>query len=149
MPLPNAVIFDLDNTLSDATHRQHLVTGKTKQWDEFHKLSALDKPVPAVWAFLKMLKSHTDAHIIIVTGRPVKYADVTVVWLTSYDIKSDRIYMRPEGDFSHDFEYKERIFEELQKEFTIQLVMEDRDSVVKMVRQKLKLPCWQVKEGVY
>lgn len=39
------IVFDLDNTLSDASHREHLVRNEPKQKDEFHRQSKYDFPI--------------------------------------------------------------------------------------------------------
>lgn len=42
------VIFDLDGTLCDITHRLHFIEGDNKDWDGFYKACPADIPKPAI-----------------------------------------------------------------------------------------------------
>ena len=57
MILPKAVIFDLDGTVCDDSHRQPLLTENKgnitdKIWHEYHSACVYDKPVEVVCACL-------------------------------------------------------------------------------------------------
>ena len=74
--MEKAYIFDIDDTLSDTEHRQHLAL--RKDWEAFFAEQSKDTPTPLV-RIAKILSC--AARILIVTGRPERYRLVTVKWL--------------------------------------------------------------------
>ena len=76
-----AIIFDIDGTLSDPTHRLHHVTGGRKDWDAFFAAMADDpahEPIADLCA--RLWHGGKDA-ILFCSGRPERYRDETVMWL--------------------------------------------------------------------
>ena len=62
------MIFDIDGTLADATHRLHHVTGGRRDWDAFFAEMADDVPVKPICDLLvELIKRNT---IVICSGRP-------------------------------------------------------------------------------
>lgn len=131
------VIFDIDGTLSDCSHR--LQFAQTKQWDEFHRL-CLEDPVIVNVADLMRL-SGVIADVILLTGRPEKFRHVTLEWLklSKLDGHYDELLMRPDDDWTQDslmkinalerkFGSKENVLEK------VWFVVDDRDSVVEGLR---------------
>jgi phosphoglycolate phosphatase-like HAD superfamily hydrolase len=43
------VIFDLDGTLADLTHRLHYVKNGNRNWDKFFEECDKDLPIPEAW----------------------------------------------------------------------------------------------------
>lgn len=95
------IIFDIDGTLADATHRLHFIKNEDffvpkfppdpgcielkPDWDTFlsDEQVALDKPIPQTWAILaNMLDSPTDFRVIFITGRKESSRQMTYEWLT-------------------------------------------------------------------
>jgi phosphoglycolate phosphatase-like HAD superfamily hydrolase len=56
------VIFDLDGTLCDISHRLHFIENGNKDWDGFYAACPDDVPKPAMIAFVDyhMLKNSND-----------------------------------------------------------------------------------------
>jgi hypothetical protein len=85
--------------------------------------------------------------VIILTGREDDCRDVTAAWLDSKGIKHDELIMRPAGDHRPDQIVKWELYEQfVDPKYDIQFVLEDRNKVVKMWREK-GLKCLQVAEG--
>jgi FMN phosphatase YigB (HAD superfamily) len=148
-----AVIFDLDGTLCNVDHRRPLVTGKKKDWPKF--LSLCENDTPNQWCVkLVHMYAYPPAgyRIIFVTGRGKEYEEVTRAWIYRYlgwgTIQNRyAIYMRPENDSRPDDEIKKEIYlRDIEPFFDVDVVVEDRDRVVKMWRS-LGLTCLQCSEG--
>lgn len=131
------VVFDIDGTISDSSHRNHLA--QAKEWDSFHAACEQDpviKPIADLMAWVGV------AHpVIFLTGRNERYRELTVRWLDRAGLggKYDAILMRKDKDFTQDAEMKiaalesffgsrERVLE------CIWFVVDDRDSVVEGLR---------------
>ena len=77
----NAVIFDLDGTLSDRRHRLHYVE-QSKDWKSFFKKMTEDPPVKAVIS--ELFKYYElNYKIFILSGRPEEYKEQTIEWLSN------------------------------------------------------------------
>ena len=74
-------------------------------------------------------------HVIVVSGRTDDFRELTERWFEKWQIPLNELYMRRFGDYRADNIIKEEIFYKLQaKGYKIQLVIDDRDQVVKMWR---------------
>jgi hypothetical protein len=143
------VIVDLDHTLCDATHRQHL--GQAGDWEGFHSQCKHDEPHADVRWLLDLLPD--DVFVLAVTGRSDPHWKATIDWLNKHSIRVDDILMRPQFNYVPDHELKLSMTEEYfgSKEAVLQnviFVLDDRDKVVEAWRN-YGLPCWQVRPGVW
>jgi len=97
------LILDLDGTICDDRHRRHFIP--PKMWTEYHALIPMDEPhMPTVRMAQGFTTTfRTAGHILIVTGRPERYRQVTMEWLTKHTplllSETDTILMRPDDDF--------------------------------------------------
>lgn len=141
-------IFDIDGTLSDASHRVHLLDESPKNWDEFFRLAKHDSPIAPTVSILRRLIEHHP--ILLVTGRKDSDKEMTIGWLNEHNIPFDSIYMRAEGDRRDDWVIKEELYKtRIAPQYgPAHGVFEDRSRVVKMWRD-LGLVCYQVCEGNY
>lgn len=143
------VIFDIDGTLANTSHRLHFLTQEKKDWDGFYAECKNDKPISEMVNLLNLIL--TECPVVFVTGRPEKCREDTLEWLehntdvsfTDYKVE---LYMRKDGDHRPDWQVKEEILKELQKDFEIHMVFEDRKQVVDMWRRN-GIRCLQVDEG--
>ena len=162
------VVVDLDGTLCDSSHREHLAIAK--QWDDFHSLLSEDRPHQDVADLLEVLNSGiltTDLEVILLTGRNERYRGQTEAWLLKHRIKNDHLLMRPDWDFTSDHVLKPQMlfqfvlhgqelptgdqenFEALQDvKNKVWFILEDRDKVVEAWRN-LGFRCWQTQPGGY
>lgn len=139
------VIFDLDGTLADITHRLHYIKGETKNWDAFHLACVNDEPKKAIISLFKALEADGEYKMFVVSGRNEMVRKQTERWLKDHYIIHDDLIMRPEGDHTPDDELKERWLLEgkLGPIEDILCVFDDRQRVVDMWRRN-GLTCLQV-----
>lgn len=145
------VIFDLDGTLADLTHRRHFVTTKPKNWPAFFAAADQDTCIEPI---AKVARGFILAHrVLICSGRPDDMRDMTEKWLTKHIwgangfTKHDGLYMRKTGDYRADDIVKSELLDQILVDgFHPELAFDDRDRVVKMWRAR-GIRCCQVAEG--
>jgi uncharacterized HAD superfamily protein len=88
-------IFDIDDTLSNSAHRAHWISkdNPAKNWSTYYNLLVDDSPITPVVTILQNLYE-AGHRIILCTGRPEKYRDITVQWLEQHDIPAHDLFMR-------------------------------------------------------
>lgn len=142
------VIFDIDGTLAIIEHRREkLKNGLRKDWDSFFMAMEEDQlniPIKEIYDLFYDSKKYK---IVIVSGRPERYREITKSWLRSHDIFYDNLYMRKDGDRRSDVEVKQDILTHLVSGgYDIVFSIDDRDSVVEMWR-KNGITCLQCARG--
>lgn len=145
------VIFDLDGTLADLTHRRHFVATKPKNWKAFFagvERDAVIEPIAMVARFFAQAN-----RVVICSGRPDDLRDKTESWLhenvwgSHKWLRHSGLYMRAAGDHRADDIVKEELLDRIISDgFRPQLAFDDRDRVVKMWRRR-GIRCAQVDEG--
>ena len=128
------VIFDLDGTLSDHSHRLHLVTGEAKDYDQYYDLCDQDPPR---WPVIHILQHLVLAGNIVEiwTGRPKRLLDKSVIWLKNHDVSPALLKrMRSNDDFTPDKDLKGGWLERCSVRPTI--VFEDRPHMVEFWRSQ-------------
>ena len=135
--LPKAVICDLDGTLS-------LLNGRDPYNAATCDNDLLNEPVAAA---LKMAKQQ-GYQVILLSGREDKFREPTVRFLNKHQIGYDLLLMRTSNDFRKDNIIKRELFEgEIQGQYFVEFLLDDRNQVVDMWRKDLHLPCFQVNYG--
>jgi hypothetical protein len=131
------VISDIDGTLAVRVDRGPF---------EWHRLLE-DKPNDSAIEVLHAL--HARGHeIIFISGRTEDLRTQTVLWLSRNVGLPGRLLMRKTNDNRRDDTVKAEIFMDLNlRSENVLLVLDDRDRVVKMWREKFGLRCFQVGEG--
>jgi len=133
--LKQAVVFDIDGTLANAEHRLHFLAESPKNWTGFFEAMDRDTGHGDI-IYLASMLSRTWP-ILIATGRPSDYRDVTMAWLDRYSVHYDQLYMRPAGDHRDDGIIKSEIHDLMIEDgYRPWIVFDDRDRVVKMWRDK-------------
>ena len=147
------VIFDVDGTLLDISHRLHLIGAKqvgdpgvrtsltnSKRWKEFRdpKLKGWDEPILPVMLIMNAL--HVEGHrVIIASGRIKSEGPDTIKTLKRWVpyIDSVPMYMREDKDYRPDFEVKLDLLHQMRNEgFNPTFVFDDRPSVIRMWREQ-------------
>lgn len=143
-----AVIFDMDGTLADCSHRLHWVRGaEKKNWKRFFEGVSQDEPRPEIVRLAQELSQNNA--IIIASGRPENLRKATIAWLEKYEVPFDAVFLRPEGDFRKDGEVKAEMIEFIRAQnFNPWLSIDDRQSAVDAWRS-LGICCLQCDEGDY
>ena len=141
-----AVIFDLDGTLTDVTHRVHHVKSNPINWKSFNDLMVHDSLNHWCFELIDAMKLK-GYKIIFVTGRGEDYRVHTVEWLKKHQVIYDELYMRPLNDFREDSDVKESLYNDhIKQNNRVLFVVDDRKSVVERWR-KLELVCLQCDWG--
>ena len=133
-----AVIFDIDGTLLDISHRLKFIKQTPKDWKAFRdpKQKRWDEPRGEI---ISILLAMTEANhsVIIASGRTESEREDTIRSLHSYipDIDDLPLYLRKDGDYSKDTIVKENMHTQMLEDgFVPQLVFDDRPSVIRMWR---------------
>ena len=143
-PRKRLIVFDIDGTLSDVTHRERFA--RDKDYETFYSLMSKDSPrrevVDLLLSFHNLKKVCTDnLCIVILTGRPCKYETETVKCIEKHTgLKEHEDYiliMRENGDYRNDGIFKNEIIELLQNGIgDIAFMIDDRESVIKTIERK-------------
>lgn len=148
------VVFDIDGTLANLTHRLHFIKNGNHDWDKFFEAAVNDAPIPQMIELLNALCVQ-GYRIILVSGRTDKIKQETILWLLDNGVEAAyTIYMRVEGDYRKDTIIKKEILAMIRQDFPddeISFVVDDRPSVVKMWRDEglICLQCTEWNEDVF
>lgn len=144
LPEPRkTVIVDLDGTLCNNRHRQHYMDGPKKNWKDFFEAMTHDLVVQEVKWFIKLVFECTDYAVVLSTGRPSQYQELTSEWLARNGIPFTILMMRAEGDGTSDSTCKKNMLKVLRSMgYEPILSIDDRPEVVQMWRDN-GVPVWQ------
>src|SRR5262245_60208704 len=98
----DVVFFDLDSTLADTTHRQHLIDdararGEEPDWEAYSLMCSEDVPFPGPVQLARML-SWSGYFIVILSGRAEAAMAQTVRWLYENEVPFHEVILREAGD---------------------------------------------------
>lgn len=137
--LKTVVLCDLDGTIALINGRNIYDTSKIYT-------DKVNEPVARILERYDEMK----VEIIYITGRSDVSREVTENWLKSNNLwfsENQKLLMRRDKDFRNDYIVKKELYENnIQDNYYIEFVLEDRDSVVKLWRD-LGLLCLQVYYG--
>lgn len=120
------IVFDLDGTLADPTHRLNFITEGNSNWDGFFEACDKDAPINEMIDLLDIISITEDVEIW--TGRSESVREKTIEWLVRQDLSPDiPLRMRAVGDYRHDTEVKGEFIEKYGRP---KVVFEDRNSMV-------------------
>lgn len=132
------IVCDLDGTICDNEHRRHLVPtdgSLTTNWEKFNCACENDKPIWNTIEVLRMLqKTGSYGSTIILTGRGDSAREPTEKWLQKYDIKYDKLLMRPMGDHRDRVAFKHELLCSMGMG-SLDVVFEDDDAIINMIRE--------------
>lgn len=136
------VVFDLDGTIANISHRVHHVRGGNKNWDAFFAGCVDDMPN---WPVVNSLKAHLAAghRVEIWSARSDIVRFETEEWLAAEAGINPAIltHMRAAGDNTADVALKRYWLS--QSSARPDLIHDDRQRVVDMWREE-DIPCFQV-----
>ena len=157
------IVCDLDGTLADGKHREHFITGETKDWDAYFAACGGDTPMVAGTVIGSLIAYGHDVEIW--SGRGEGPGGVnrrtTGWWLHdnfSFVVPGlingspsrhiiRKLRMREHKDYTPDEQLKLRWLQETRADGdNIDLVFDDRQKVVDMWRAN-GVPCFQVAPG--
>lgn len=135
--LPEAVIVDLDGTLSLINNRGPFDWEKVDR-DDLNEIVA------------EQIKFHKSLgrKIILLSGRDEAARGKTIEWLDFYEIKFDKLLMRKADDFRKDNVVKKEIFNQnILNNYNVICVYDDRLQVVKMWAE-IGIFCFNCNQGL-
>jgi predicted kinase len=139
------VLFDIDGTLADLTHRLHHIRNGSHNWDGFFAACGNDAVIEPI-RDLAVLIAQQGWKIILVSGRSDRVQEETKDWLGRSGVPYSELHMRKDGDYRQDFIIKSEILDRLIAEGNeIAFVVDDRPSVVAMWRER-GLTCLQCRD---
>lgn len=136
-PKPKCIVFDLDGTLCNVTHRRQYVASKPRNWDAWNAGIILDEPVPQVLEMFSALRYLFP--IFFVSGRSDDYRDITLSWfernnITKFDYNG--LFMRKFGDRRDDAIVKAELADQIEQTHEIFAVFDDRKRVLTMWQER-------------
>jgi hypothetical protein len=139
--LPTCVIVDIDGTVADMAGRKPFDWAKCVN----------DQPIKHIVKLVKMYYK-TGHKIIFISGRDGSIIDQTRKWIENHigkDIAADcDIHLKTTGSYEPDTFYKYNVYQKhIEGVYNVELVLEDRDRVVDLWRNKANVPCLQVDYG--
>lgn len=141
------VIVDYDGTLSDGTHRLHLLPTKdlhlTESWSAFNQAAKHDAPISNTIAVVNGLWVSGFA-VVVLTGRSDEVEADSHAWLAKHGVKYDYMIMRRATDNRKDTIIKEEVLRAIGLE-NIVCAFDDSPSVVPFMRS-LGITTYQVTE---
>lgn len=133
------VVFDLDGTLCDLTHRLHYLD--KGDWDSFYAACGGDAPHEEIVA-LANLVYNAGLNVMIVSARRQSETQQTIAWLRDNGVQYSTLsLLRKDGDYTPDEKLKEAWLRGIDKSDVL-FVIDDRQKVVDMWRRN-ELVCLQ------
>jgi hypothetical protein len=142
MKMRNAIVVDINGTLSDVSKVVHFIKGADKDWVSFFG-HMNDVPVnPMVRDFIKRFKPGHS--IVLVSGAPDRYEPQTRSWLAQHSVPFDDLFFRPAWDKRRGWQFKKTLYEtRLKNLYHVKLVLDDKADACDMWT-KQKLECWKL-----
>ncbi|MBK9740168.1 MAG: hypothetical protein IPO93_11750 [Actinobacteria bacterium] len=121
-------IFDIDGVLADASHRQHHVAARPKDWDAFFAAVGAD---PVIHAGRDRLLAEAQRHeVVLLSGRPERTRTDTEAWLLAAGMGRPRVLLRDDQDRRPAAVVKSELISTLAPPDQVAVVIDDDDSVV-------------------
>ena len=121
-------VFDIDGVLADASHRQHFVESRPKDWDAFFAAVGEDSVIEHGVALLREFQAR-DA-IVLLSGRPESTRADTHAWLERNGIEVERLVLRANKDFRKAAVAKAALVRGIGDPEEVSVVVDDDESVV-------------------
>ena len=128
------ILCDIDGTIANNDHRQHFLEGK-KDWDGFFSELINDEPIFPI--INKVIEEYNAGkEIVLLTGSPEKYRNVTTKWLKRYFDFEIKLLMRKKNDRRDKLIIKEELLEEQFRYDEIKLIIDNDKELIKMWKGK-------------
>jgi len=126
------VIFDLDGTLADLTHRLPYIQTEPKDWNAFFEACTDDAPIHENIGKVREHSLSWGDRIIIVSGRSDQVRAETEEWLFDNNVPYYTLIMRRANDTRPDYEVKEKMFQRYFRPELVKKVYDDRPRIIRM-----------------
>lgn len=131
--MPPVVVFDIDGTLMDESHRSHL--REEKKWEEYFSACDLDTPIQHVIDLAKMYKKK-GYEIWVMSGRGVVCEEKTRKSLADHGVEFDRLKLRSKDVFIPDYILKPAWIGKYIGHERVEVIYDDTDKVIEGFRKK-------------
>lgn len=123
------VVLDIDGVLADASHRQHFVESRPKNWAAFFAAVGEDPVIEAGRA--RLLAESAVAEVVLLSGRPEHTRAATAAWLLRNGMGEPRLFLRPDSDHRPAAELKADLIASVGEPADLRAVIDDDESVVR------------------
>ena len=140
--------FDLDSTIADTAHRQHLMPHRMpgSTWDDYAAACPDDAPVDGVVAVMRALWPTHQIHIV--SGRSCSARQLTEDWLKRHAVPWDVLHLRGPGDITGNALAKAGYLNKLRDSGLEPIVFfEDWPKVAEIIRREAGVPVVLVSAG--
>ena len=145
--MKKTVLFDIDGTIADISHRRGFLEGERPDWARFNDAMGDDTPNQPVVSLYKTLWQSGAFELILLSGRNERHRKLTEQWLTWNEIPFSHLLMRADNDSRADHLVKEEILDQLLAQGAeIAFTVDDRQQVVDMWRRR-GITCLQCDVG--
>jgi hypothetical protein len=120
-------VFDVDGVLADASHRQHHVESRPKDWEAFFAEVGGDTLLEH--GRRRLLDLAADHEIVLLSGRPEGTRADTLAWLTRQGLGGLRLVLRPDSDHRRAADFKASVIGEIGSPDEVALVLDDDPSI--------------------
>jgi len=129
------IVVDLDGTLADCQHRLKHIDGTLgkKDWKSFFVGMSDDTVIEPIKQLIDLTYPNHD--VVLATGRPEDYREVTEKWLKDNNIRYNILYMRPKGDYRPDTIVKQEMLDLYMEKDKIDMWIDDKPEVIAQVRK--------------
>lgn len=126
------IIFDIDSTISNPSHRLQYLLHKPKNWNAFMAGCVHDQPIEHTLYILNLMANNGDK-IIILTARNSEMRENTIEWLEKHNIPYHDLYMRASKDYREDAIVKKELLLKIKEKYgEIFCAFDDRSRVLRM-----------------
>lgn len=146
--MTDIVVFDLDSTIADTTHRQHMTPRKQRErgvegwtWTDYSMLCAEDALIEGMKALINLLRASGNK-VFILSGRNDEAGELSRAWLLEHNVHFDLLRLRP--SIYNDRPVPEWKVAQLQrwqsKGYSIKLFIDDWPEVCEAVERECQIP---------
>jgi len=129
------IVFDIDGTLADVTHRRQYVATKPKNWAAWNAGMSRDTVHEDIRWMLMKLRRVPGSKTILCSGRGEETREVTEQWLSDNRIPYEDLYMRKTKDYRQDSIVKVELLAQIREEHGEPYMwFDDRQQVVDAIR---------------
>lgn len=129
-------ICDIDGTVANNDHRRAYVQSVPRNWAAYEARMEHDLPISPVIEILWALFA-AGHNIIMCSARGEQSRQTTEEWLSRYNIRYHKLYMRAAGDYRNDSIIKGELLDQMLEDgYQPTAVFDDRPSVVEQWRER-------------
>lgn len=131
--LPPVVVFDIDGTLMDETHRSHL--RESGKWEQYFDQCDLDTPIAHIVALTKEYKDK-GYEVWLMSGRSISCEEKTRQSMEKHGVVFDKLKLRSKDVFIPDYVLKPAWIAKYIGHERVEAIYDDTDAVIEGFRNK-------------